>query len=290
MLYEHQVDSLKTLGFSEIEALVYCFLLGNAPATGYRIAKGVGKAATNVYAAIESLSRKGALLIDDDAARQCRAVSPAELGDILEAQFTSRRQNAETALQSIAADAPDQHVYKLETPEQVFARIRRMIDGAQEIILVDAFAEPLAQINADLERAAGRKVRIAIEKYDAEIETPYALTSQSAYRHEGPKRWPGQQINIVVDANAFVLALFNERSDAVLQAVWSTSGYLACLQHSYMAASLLARQCESEGLLNAPSMRRFDDLALMSARPPGLQAFIETYSKPVAGGDHARAS
>lgn len=289
MLYEHQVDSLKSLGFSEIEALVYCFLLANAPATGYRVAKGVGKAATNVYAAIESLSKKGALLIDDDAARLCRAVPPSELGDILEAQFTSRRHNAETALQSIVADAPDQHVYKLETSEQVFARIRRMIDGAQEIILVDAFSEPLAQINADLERAAERKVRIAIENYDDDIKTPYALTAQSAYRHQGPKRWPGRQINIVVDASAFVLALFNERCDAVLQAVWSTSGYLACLQHSYMAASLLARQCESEGLLSAPSMRKFNELALMSARPPGLQTFIETYAQPAAGGDHARA-
>ena len=276
------IDALKDLGFSEIEALVYCFLLTNAPATGYRIAKGVGKAAANVYAAIDTLAQKGALLIDDDTARLCRAVPPDELGDILEAQFQRQRRKAETALQSLAAPAPDQNIYKLETAEQVFARVNRMIESAQSFILVDAFSDPLAMIDASLTAAADRNVQIAIEKYDDRVATPYALSAQSDYRHEGSDRWPGSQLNIVVDAKEFVLALFNDRCDRVLQAVWSTSGYLACLQHSYMAASLLARQCRQEGLLANPSLRRFNALALTTARPSGLQDFIESYP-PTSG-------
>ncbi len=283
MNYGPSTDALKALGFSEIEALVYCFLLRRAPATGYRVAKGIGKAATNVYAAIESLAQKGALLIDDDAARQCRAVPPRELGDALEAQFKRRREKAETALQSLTADAPDQHIYKLETQDQVFARVNRMIDQSRDHVLVDAFPGPLGVIEDALASASERGVKIAIETYSDDIDTPYALTAQSAYDHRQPAPWPGQQLNIVVDAREFVLALFDQKCESVLQAVWSTSGYLACLQHSYMASSLLARQCEHDGLLQDPKLKRLKALALTSARPSGLATFITSYSQTEAG-------
>ncbi len=275
--------ALKALGFSEIEALVYCFLLGNSPATGYRISKGVGKAAANVYAAIETLAQKGALLIDNDATRLCRATPPKELCDSLEARFKNQRREAETALQALTAETPDQHIYKLETPEQVFSRIKQMIAGASDYILVDAFPEPLREINSFLEEASERGVSVAIETYNDDVETPYALTAQSSYDVRSLALWPGRQINIVVDAREFVLALFNQQCDGVLQAVWSTSGYLACLQHSHMAASLLARQCENDGLLNSPKLRRLRKLALTAARPPGLEQFMQFYATDADG-------
>ncbi len=277
------IDALKALGFSEIEALIYCYLLADSPATGYRVAKGIGKAAANVYAAIETLAQKGALLIDDDATRRCRAAPPKELCDSLEAQFKSQRLKAEKFLSTLAVETPDQHIYKLETPEQVYARINRMIADAKDHILVDAFPEPLSQINTALEVASNRNVTIAIETYSDAVATPYALTAQSSYDHDQPFRWPGQQINIVVDAREFVLALFNQRGDGVLQAVWSTSGYLACLQHSHMAASLLARQCENDGLLESPKLRQLSQLALTQARPSGLEDFIGLYTQNVGG-------
>lgn len=282
-------DALKALGFSELEALIYCYLLGDSPATGYRVAKGIGKAAANVYAGIETLAQKGALLIDDDATRLCRAVAPGELCDNLEAQFKRQRRSAENALSMLAAQTPDQRIYKLETPEQVYARINHMIDGANDHILVDAFPEPLARINSTLEASSKRNVTIAIEKYSDAVSTPYALTAQSAYDHDQPFRWPGQQLNVVVDAREFVLALFNQEGSAVLQAVWSTSGYLACLQHSHMAASLLARQCENDGLLRSPKLRRLNGLALTQSRPSGLQAFIDLYGESVGGDIHEHA-
>src|SRR5688500_1986290 len=62
----HQsAQALQDLGFTGLEAEVYAALLEGSPVTAYRVAQQVGKAAANVYKAVESLRRKGAILVDD---------------------------------------------------------------------------------------------------------------------------------------------------------------------------------------------------------------------------------
>ena len=51
---------LLDLGFTEIEALVFCELTRLGPTTGYRLAKALGKAAANTYGALQTLAQKGA--------------------------------------------------------------------------------------------------------------------------------------------------------------------------------------------------------------------------------------
>jgi len=284
------VDRLKALGFSKIEALVYCFLLRDSPATGYRIAQGVGKAAANVYAAIETLTQKGALLIDDSERKLCRAVGPGELIDNLEKKARDGFRQAEAALSAMEAATPDQRVYKLETAEQTFARVKRMIGEAKDYVLADAFPSPLRKIAADLAQAASRNVTVALETYDAPPpQLSKTLSVRSDYDAVKNESWPGQQLNIVVDAREHVLAQFDSSGKRVLQAIWSTSGYLSCLMHSYMAASMLAQQAKSEGLHNRGLLRKFDALALTKARPIGLEQYVSQYLRPASGDENEAA-
>ena len=62
--------SLESLGLTQIEALAYAYLVANPSSTGYRVARGIGKPTANVYRALESLGRKGAVLQD-------RALTPS---------------------------------------------------------------------------------------------------------------------------------------------------------------------------------------------------------------------
>ena len=57
-------ESLKQLGLNNLEAEVYIHLLTNYPMTAYKVGKGINKPTANVYKAIESLSKKGAVIID----------------------------------------------------------------------------------------------------------------------------------------------------------------------------------------------------------------------------------
>lgn len=65
---------LKALGFSEIESLVYAYLVGREPTTGYRVSHAIGKPTANTYKAIASLQQAGAVLVDEGDNRDRKSV------------------------------------------------------------------------------------------------------------------------------------------------------------------------------------------------------------------------
>lgn len=109
------ITSLTELGFTPLEAQTYTFILQNAGVTGYRVAQALGKAAANVYKAIEALESKGAIIVERDTHRRLRAVPPAELFDQLERTFLQRRERAEQALAQIPDSPEDDSVYQLSS-------------------------------------------------------------------------------------------------------------------------------------------------------------------------------
>src|SRR5690348_5292210 len=102
---------LVPFGFTGLESEIYAFLLKESPATGYRIAQAIGKAAANTYKAIEGLQQKGAVLIEEGASRSCRAVPPDELLARLTRDFEWRRAEAEILLSRINSESSDDRVY-----------------------------------------------------------------------------------------------------------------------------------------------------------------------------------
>ena len=93
MQQSKSIQTLIDLGFTNLEAEIYTFLLQESPATGYRIAQAIGKPAANTYKTVQSLEKKGALLVDDSEKRLCRAVPADELLNRLERQFSERKTN-----------------------------------------------------------------------------------------------------------------------------------------------------------------------------------------------------
>src|SRR2546423_12321018 len=122
------IQVLQDLGFTALEAEVYIFLLKESPATGYRIAQGIGKPAANTYKAIETLQLKGAVIVDDGESRRCQAVPANELLSQLERNFSKRRSEAAKALASVGGASDDLGVYQLRSREQVVERFRSMLN------------------------------------------------------------------------------------------------------------------------------------------------------------------
>src|SRR4028118_1654229 len=98
---EQSIRSLSELGFTELEAMVYAYLVENSPATPYRVAQEIGKPVANTYKAVKSLSQKGALLIDETKNRQCQAVPPDELLGKIKQSFLNHHQNAADILSQL---------------------------------------------------------------------------------------------------------------------------------------------------------------------------------------------
>ena len=112
------IAPLMGLGFTEIESAAYTFLVQHSPATGYRIAHGIGKPVANTYKAIRSLRSRGAVIVDETARQQCRAVPPAEVFATLERRRRAECDDALDALTRLRPAEDDDGVYALSSREQ----------------------------------------------------------------------------------------------------------------------------------------------------------------------------
>lgn len=261
--------TLAAFGFSEIEGLVYGFLLKESPATGYRISHGIGKPTANTYKAIASLAARGALTVDDGDNKQCRAVPPDELLARLERGFQDQKRAAEDALKDLFQDDADDRIYRLARPEQVMERARAMIERAEQMVLVDAFTAPLAGIREALVAAVKRKVRVAVQVYD-DTHIPGALLLRNDRSPEVISHWPGQHFTLVVDAREHLLALFAMDMSSVHQAVWSQSAFLSCLHHNHLACDFALTALETLPERD-PRRKKMAALSLLNAEPLGLR-------------------
>ncbi|MCE9521991.1 MAG: TrmB family transcriptional regulator [Alphaproteobacteria bacterium] len=265
-------DALTFLGFSEIEALVYCHLLQESPATGYRVSHAIGKPTANTYKAIAALALRGAIIIDDSESRLCRAVPPSELLDRLKREFEGHKQTAESELGKIRQAEGDDRVYQLTSIAQVFERARAMLDGAKQAVMLDAFPHALGQLTADLLRAAKRGVKIAVRAYEpARIGGVAIVVTDEAARVRAA--WPGEQLSMAADGDQFLTALLSKDAQSVHQAVWSNSTFLSCLQYNALHGEIVSTDMR----LNRRGDSTLEALSLTRLKPMGFLKLNERY-------------
>lgn len=238
------VDALVDLGFTALEAEAYAWLHRQPNATGYRVAQALGKPVANTYKALESLHNKGAILVEEDENRMCRAVAAEELLRQLERKFARTSRAARQALAPPATADGDDRVYSLRTPAQVLERARAMLQAARTIVLVDAFPAALEAVRPELEAAVGRGVTVAIKVYRA-AELAGAQVYCDARGEQAIARWPGEWLNLVVDGATHALALLTPDLARVHQAIWTASPYLAWIYHSALANELVIAEIEA---------------------------------------------
>ena len=261
-------QALAALGFTELEARLYCVLLAHGASTGYRLAKLAGKAPPNVYQALAGLGRKAAVLVDETEPRTWRAARPAELLAVLGGSFASRQAEAERRLASLASAPADDRLYQIAAPDQVLERARAMLAGARDIVLFDLFDAPLAALRAELEATAARGVTVAGLVYGSTGPIVGVTACPASGAAVARDRWPGAQLTLVVDAAEHLVALMTPAMDGVRRALWSDSAYLSCLQHSGLSAEIRLTGIDSAAL--GP----LAGLSLLGAAPRGLRALI----------------
>ncbi len=267
-------EALEKLGFSGIESLIYCFLLEESPATGYRISHAIGKPTANTYKAIAALATRGAIAIDDSANRLCRAVPPSELLDRMNHDFVAHKDRAANCLAKLRPSAGDDRVYQLSDVDQVLERARTMLAGAKKAALADVFPNIVPRLAPDLESAARRGVEVVVRVY-APVALKRVRTLMSPDSDRLLSLWPGEQLNVVVDAEQFMLALLAKDVKTVHQAIWSNSTFLSCMQHNGLSAELIMTEAYARDGVKAPS--EIQRISLTRSQLPGLRQLMERY-------------
>ena len=279
------VEALVGLGFTGLEAEVYAFLLQESPATGYRIAQGIGKPAANTYKAIESLEAKGAVLVEEAENRLCRAVPVEELLSRLERTFAKKRERASQALTALKEPVGDDRIYQIRSREQVLERCRTMLARCKVVALVDAFPQPLEELRPAIEEAARRKIRLGVKAYRP-IEIPGVEVLVDPKGDRTIASWPGQWVNLVADGHEHLISFLTPDGLGVNQAIWSGSAYLSWVYHSALCAEITFAAIIGDLEQNAPIERirdRYRKYAQFFTRQePGYRELMERFGRPGA--------
>lgn len=194
-------DALVPFGFTALESEVYAFLAKEHPATGYRIARAIGKPAANTYKAIQSLERKGAITVDEGANRSCTPVPPERLLERLNRRFESDRRGALEALRKVATAFPPGRPVPIGSTAAALGAARAALGAAKEHVLVHAHASLLHELAGDLEAAAG-------------VADVYVLGRESealaGVEWLAPRQEPGYVLELAADGASAVLAAGEE--------------------------------------------------------------------------------
>ena len=223
---------LQGLGLTQLEAEIYVLLLTSPPVTPYRIGKQIGKPTANVYKAVASLARKGALLVDDGTSKLCRAVPVNDFLGQTQRAFGERVRLAGERLARLEEAPGDERVYRLESATQLFERARLMLEErAERVIVLDAFPKALAAVLPSVRQAVNRGLDVFVQAYEA-MEIPGASVAVAARGEEIAVHWASEQLNVVIDGREHLAALLSADLERVHDAVWSRSLYLSCLFHA----------------------------------------------------------
>ncbi|MDH4037489.1 MAG: hypothetical protein OEX18_05980 [Candidatus Krumholzibacteria bacterium] len=239
------IPSLEALGLTRLEALAYAYLVANPATTGYRVSKGIGKPTANVYRALESLARKGAVTDDRASPPLFRAVPPDELFDQLEREFMDRREIASRALASVAVetDADEDGFFALKDRDQVMGRVRVMLAAARRIVVMDASAPVRVELAEAIADTRARGARVFILARGAAGEDTHADTVAGAP--------DATVLRVALDAREALVATLAPDGKAARDAVWSRNATMARTLHDAIANDaffVLVEQGLSEGM------------------------------------------
>ena len=157
------VRRLQDLNFSEYEAKAYIALVQSSPATGYQVSKDSGVPRSMVYEVLNKLVARGAAVSSPAERTTLYApVRPDELLDRLRHEFEVQLDAARHALAALSESRQMDYVWNIEGSENILAKARDMIDGAEGQVHVGMLPETLPALRDSLLRAVGRSVDVII--------------------------------------------------------------------------------------------------------------------------------
>lgn len=185
-LSEHAVlgeiaEELRRLGFTDYEAQAYLVLLHESPATAYQVSKVSGLPRANVYSALESLAKKGAVQPVTETPARYVAMDPTVLFERIAAEIGGQCRRVVAKLSSIGRSGDDRYVWPVSGQDAIRAKIDTMIDGATGHIWIKAPSLLLEPHRFGLQHAAERGVEIILILFGE----PGAL---ERYRYDPPSR------------------------------------------------------------------------------------------------------
>jgi predicted transcriptional regulator len=152
---------LGQLGFSEYEARAYIALLKQSPLNGYELAKSSNLPRANVYAVLQKLEDRGAVVrLDTPAGARYSPVSPSELTRRLGSNFQQTLDAAQRSLEEITSPVEHEYVWNARGYSVLLDHARALVDATQHRLLVATWPLESEALGENLARAEERGVEL----------------------------------------------------------------------------------------------------------------------------------
>lgn len=204
------VECLVQLGFSQTEAKVYCTMVSEEKMNGYQIAKALGTSRSSVYAALENLLDKGAIVSIPGQTSEYAVVEPIHLIDKITSKYKRNAEAAKNMLAKLSMKRRASNFFcNIQGLQNLVDEMKSMIDVASKEILINSSMD-LKPLVENLNNAKKRGVRIIVfswlnlELYNLDVEF-YSNDVNSSNSSE-------KRFIMVVDNNSCILCS-NDRNE-----------------------------------------------------------------------------
>lgn len=206
------VECLVQLGFSQTESKVYCTMVSEEKMNGYQIAKALGTSRSSVYAALENLLDKGAIVSIPGQTSEYAVVEPSQLIDKITAKYRKNADTAKSLLEQLAVKRRASNLFcNIHGFQNLSDEINMMIDLAKREILIDS-AMDMKPFVEHLNAAKRRGVRIIIfswlnlDLYDMDVEF---------YCNDVNKTEAAEKRLLVIVDNSYCIMCSNDRNEFI---------------------------------------------------------------------------
>jgi predicted transcriptional regulator len=270
-------DLLSQLGFGEYESRAYSTLLAHAPVTGYELAKTSGIPRANIYAVLQKLEARGAVIrLDTPDGARYAPTAPAQLTTRLSHQYQTVLQAARTALEAIGPAPEPVGIWQLTGYATLLAQARTALAAVQKEVLIACGPAEARALQEDLHAATARGAQVLTLCLTA--CSPLCGACQGQIYHATPvvaRRW----LLLVADETELLAGTI--AADNATQAVGTRQPLLVQLVGSYIRQSSALGALLDDlgnqlpGVTSAPTRRLLGQLA-----PDSLAAAWPEYLDP----------
>jgi predicted transcriptional regulator len=154
-------ELLQPLGFSDYEARAYLTLLQQSPLNGYELAKLSGVPRANVYAVLDRLTTRGAIVrLDTPEGARYAPVAPAELLRRLDSHFQQTLHTAQAALEAVVRPPVYEAIGNIRGYSGVLDHARGLLGAAHDQVLIALWPAEAEVLAGDLAQAQDRGVAV----------------------------------------------------------------------------------------------------------------------------------
>lgn len=155
------VEQLMLLGFSQYEAQAYITLLEHNPTSGYELAKASGIPRANIYAILDKLEERGAVLRDESPeGTRYVPTHPSELVSRLRYGYQTSLEVVEDSLCKISRSYEPEPVWNVQGYEALIKHALSTVESAKEKIQIAVWPSEASKIEHSIEQAEKRGVEV----------------------------------------------------------------------------------------------------------------------------------